>query len=255
LSPDIESFASPSALMSALADRVAEDLQAALAHKAWTSLAVPGGTTPGPFLGNLSGRDLHWNKVDVTLTDERWVPLNHPHSNERLVRASLLSERAAAVNFLPLYSEACGPEQALARVAVALEILRPLDVCVLGMGTDGHTASLFPGSDRLDEALDPRCTASVLPMRTPDTPEPRITLTAPVLTAAAHTYLLIAGDDKQAVLRRALEAGPATEMPVRVVLCGPGPVNVYQVPRAARPGGSHDPQSHRRIGHRARHGA
>lgn len=98
------------------------------------------------------------------------------------------------------------------------------------MGTDGHTASLFPGADHLAEALDPEGAVPVLALRAPGAPEPRVTLTAPVLNEAELTYLLIAGGDKRAVLDRALEDGPAGEMPVRAVLRGPGSVAVYWTP-------------------------
>ena len=216
MSVEIISFDSRTALMSTLADRVAEDLRAALRDKDRVSLAVPGGTTPAPFLSDLATRDLDWAKVRVTLTDERWVPPGH--------------ERAAAAAFLPLYLEACEPERALARIGEALEVARPLDVCVLGMGTDGHTASLFPGADHLAEALDPEGAVPVQALRAPGAPEPRVTLTAPVLNEAERTYLLIAGGDKRAVLDRALEDGPAGELPVRAILRGPGSVAVYWTP-------------------------
>ena len=230
MSVEIISFESRTAAMSALADRVAEDLRAALGRKGRASLAVPGGTTPAPFLGDLAKRELDWERVRVTLTDERWVPPDHERSNARLLRTTLLTGRAAAAEFLPLYLEASEPEQVLARVAEALEAVWPLDVCVLGMGTDGHTASLFPGADRLDEGLDPEGAATVLAMRAPGAPEPRVTLAAPVLNGAARIYLLITGDDKRAVLDRALEDGPVREMPVRAVLRGPGSVTVYCAP-------------------------
>jgi 6-phosphogluconolactonase len=143
---------------------------------------------------------------------------------------TLLTGRATAAEFLPRYLEASGPEPVLARVVESLEVLWPLDVCVLGMGTDGHTASLFPAADRLDEALDPDCPAPVLALRAPGAPEPRVTLTAPVLNEAARIYLLITGGDKRAVLARALEDGPIGEMPVRAILRGPNSPAVYWTP-------------------------
>jgi 6-phosphogluconolactonase len=230
MSVEIKTFATRRAQMPALADQVAGDLRAALLQQGRASLAVPGGTTPEPFLSALAEQALDWEKVHATLTDERWLPPSHVHSNERLLRGSLLTKRAAAAIFLPLYVDVPVPEQGLVQIAEALEVVWPLDVCVLGMGTDGHTASLFPGADRLDEALDPDCPEPVLPMRAPGAPEPRITLTLPVLAAAAQTHLLITGNEKRAVLERALEDGPVREMPIRAILRGPSPVTVFHAP-------------------------
>ncbi len=227
---EITAFESRTVMMSTLAGRVAEDLRAALRENDRASLAVPGGTTPAPFLNDLATRDLDWAKVRITLTDERWVPPNHERSNARLLRTTLLSGRAAAATFQPLYLEATKPEKVLARIGQALEGLRPLDVCVLGMGTDGHTASLFPAADLLADALDPQGAAPVLALRAPGAPEARVTLTAPVLNGATRRYLLITGHDKQTVLDEALEDGPVEEMPVRAILRGPKSVDVFWTP-------------------------
>ena len=139
MSVEITAFDSRTALMSSLADRVAEDLRAALLDKNRASLAVAGGTTPAPFLSDLATRELDWAKVRVTLTDERWVPPDHERSNARLLRTTLLNGRAAAAGFLPLYLEVADPEQVPAEVGQALEELRPLDVCVL-VGYPGSQA-------------------------------------------------------------------------------------------------------------------
>lgn len=218
------------ALMDELAEAVAGDLRAALAARGRASLAVPGGTTPGPFLDALSRAPLDWSEVTVTLTDERWLPPDHERSNQRLVTGTLLRDGAAAAGFLPLYGGGAAPEESLGRVAAALEaMVLPLDVCVLGMGEDRHTASLFPGADRLAEALAPEA-PPVLALRAPGAPEPRVTLTAPVLRGAGKVYLLITGEAKAAALETALAAGPEEEAPVRVALRREGPVELFYAP-------------------------
>src|SRR5690606_17518849 len=132
------------------------------------SLALSGGNTPKRFLQALSLQSLDWRDVIVTLVDERWVPESNERSNARLLRASLLQGLAAEARFLPLYRDTPEPEQALPEIERDLAALpSPFDAVVLGMGNDGHTASFFPGGDRLAEALDPTATASVLPMRAP----------------------------------------------------------------------------------------
>ena len=218
------------ALMVELAEAVAEDLRRALAARGRASLAVPGGTTPGPFLKALSRLDLDWSQVAVTLTDERWLPPDHERSNQRLVTGTLLRNGAAAAGFLPLYGGSEAPEESLGAVAAALEAeALPLDVCVLGMGADRHTASLFPGADRLADALAAGA-PPVLALRAPGAPEPRVTLTAPVLRGAGKVYLLITGEAKAAALETALGAGPEEEAPVRTVLRRDGPVEVFYAP-------------------------
>ena len=229
--PPVRRFPDRQQLAAGLADRIAADLAAALAARGRARLAVPGGTTPGPFLTALARHPLDWTRIAVTLTDERWVPPDHPRSNARLLRECFLDAGAAAARFVPLFAAGADPDAAAAAIAeaVAREVL-PLDVCVLGMGADLHTASLFPGADRLAEALDPECPVAVLPIRAPGAAEARITLTLPSLVSAGHIYILIAGAEKLAALDAALAPGPVAEGPVRAVLRSGRPVDVFHAP-------------------------
>jgi len=226
----LQSFPDGDALARALAQAVADDLRAALAERGAATLALSGGNTPKRFLQALSAQRLDWPKVIVTLVDERWVPEDSPRSNAALLRANLLRDEATAAQFLPLHRDADQPEAALDALETMLEPLLPLDVAVLGMGSDGHTASFFPGGDRLAEALDPASTALVLPMRAPGAGEPRMTLTLPVLLAARRRYLHIEGGEKRRVLEQALAPAGAA-LPVRAVLqAAPAPLPVYWCP-------------------------
>ncbi|HET8554760.1 MAG TPA: 6-phosphogluconolactonase [Rhodanobacteraceae bacterium] len=203
-------------LAEALAEAVATDLEHTLSARGHALLALSGGNTPKRFMQALSRRALDWAKVSVTLVDERWVPPTHPRSNARLVDQNLLHGKAAEARFVPLYMDAPTPENALPRVAARVDALPlPPDVVVLGMGTNGHTASFFPGGDHLAEALDPKGTASVLPMRAPDAGEPRITLTLPVLVAAPSLYLQIEGAKKRHVFE---QAAAGADYPMRAVI-------------------------------------
>ncbi len=210
-------YPSRDALMQGLADRVAADLRMALEKRGRASLAVPGGTTPGPFLTALAGADLAWDRVAVMLTDERFVPESSPRSNTALLRSTLLQGRASAARLVPLTAVAAAPEDVLAALTAGVAGALPLDVCVLGMGTDLHTASLFPGADRLAEALADGA-PPLLPMRAAGAPEPRLTLTAPVLRGARHLHLLLTGAEKAEALALALEPGPVEAAPVRAIL-------------------------------------
>jgi len=220
-------FPDGDSVATALAQAVAEDLRTALAQRGQASLALSGGTTPRRFLQALSRQPLDWANVTVTLVDERWVPEDHDRSNARLVRENLLSNEAATARFLPLYHPAATPDDALADVAASLPAT--LDVAVLGMGGDGHTASFFPGGDRLAEAMDPATAATVLPMRAPGAGEPRITLTLPVLRDAGRLYLHIEGGEKRQVLQQALSGqGPGAQFPMHHVLQAlRAPLQVY----------------------------
>lgn len=201
-----------------LSDRLASELGAALRHKERVTFAVPGGTSPGPVFDALTAVRLDWDRVDVVLTDERWVPETSERSNTRLVRQRLLQGHAAAATLLPLVAdpEGTGPEGPLDALAEALTPHLPIDVLVLGMGADAHVASLFPGADRLEAALAADAPA-LMAMRAPGVPEPRITLTARVLRDAMSTHILITGAEKRAALERAQGRKPI-EAPVAAVL-------------------------------------
>jgi 6-phosphogluconolactonase len=202
-------------MMMDLANRIAGELNSHLQRNEFASLAVPGGTTPGPVFDTLSAVDLDWSRVQVMLTDERWVPEDSPRSNTRLLRERLLVDRAAGANLVPLHMDAPEPEEALAELSAEVEAVLPLSVVLLGMGADMHTASLFPGADRLEEALAPDAPA-VMALRAPGAPEPRITLTARVLDAAFSKHLVILGAEKRAALERAAHLAPV-EAPIRAV--------------------------------------
>jgi 6-phosphogluconolactonase len=205
-------------LVIALANQLAGDLRAALAHDPRVGFAVPGGTSPGPVFDHLCAADLDWSRVDVILTDERWVPEDSPRSNTALLKQRLLVDRARNARCLPLYAAAPEPEGALEALEAPIAKELPLAVVLLGMGADMHTASLFPGADRLADALSPKAPI-LLPMRAPGAPEPRITLTAPVLNGALSKHVLIFGEDKRIALENAGGKPPA-EAPINAVLAG-----------------------------------
>lgn len=205
------------ALFMDLAALLAEELTAALQHEARATFAVPGGTTPGPVFDALTEVDLDWARVDVLPTDERWVPESSERSNMRLVRARLMVGRAAKARLLPLYAPTAQPELAVDALAATIAPALPIDVLLLGMGVDMHVASLFPGADRLADALDPGAPI-LMPMRAPGAPEPRVTLTAPVLRGAMTTHLLITGPEKRAALDQAVRLDMPAVAPVAAVL-------------------------------------
>lgn len=212
----LETYPDREFLMLGLANTIAGQLADFLRRDGKATLSVPGGTTPGPIFDTLSGVDIDWANVAVVLNDERWVPESSDRSNTRLVRERLLRGRAAQARLVPLYAPADHPEEMLVALEDGLRPHLPISVLLLGMGADMHTASLFPGADRLDEALSASAPL-LLPMRAEAAGEPRITLTAPVLRGAFNIHILITGPEKRAALERAMTLTPS-EAPVRAVL-------------------------------------
>jgi 6-phosphogluconolactonase len=208
-------YPSREALATGLASVIAGELRSALAKGAAT-LSVPGGTTPGPVFDALSREDLDWSRVAVLLNDERWVDETNLRSNTRLLRERLFVNAAAKARLVPLYAPTATPEEALDRLAEGILPHLPITVLLLGMGADMHTASLFPGADKLAQALASNAPV-LMALRADAAGEPRITLSAPVLKQAKHIHILITGPDKRAALERA-QGLPPSQAPVRVVL-------------------------------------
>lgn len=203
-------------MMIDLADVLATELKSALMTHERATLSVPGGTTPGPVFDILSGVDIDWKRIAVLLNDERWVPESNPRSNTRLLRERLLINKASEAHLVPLYADTPVPEDALEDLSHGLIPHLPISVLLLGMGADMHTASLFPGADRLSEALAHNA-PPLMAMRAEGAGEPRITLTTPVLKAAMSTHILITGSEKREALERARHSS-VEDAPIRAVL-------------------------------------
>lgn len=219
------------ALAAALADFVSAALIARIEKDGAASLALSGGRTPLRLFETLAQRPLPWAKIAITLVDERWVRETSDRSNARLLRQHLLQGPAAAARFVPLANDAPTPEEGLYAIDEGLEALNwPLACAVLGMGDDGHTASMFPGGDRLAEALDPDGALGLVPMRAAGAGEPRLTLSFTVLNSADALALHIEGANKRTVLEKALGEGPVAEMPIRAFLRAARPPDVFWCP-------------------------
>jgi 6-phosphogluconolactonase len=197
-----------------VAAMVADGLRAALAERPRATLVVSGGKTPVAMWQSLRQQDLDWQRVDVTLADERWVPTDHPASNEALVRQHLLQARARTAHWVPLYNpgEEAGEslEAALPRLEARLasQLNWPADVVVLGMGADGHTASWFPGQALPDDGS--RCLAVPAP-QAPNVAVPRVSLSPAALLDARCLIVQSQGKDKDAMLLQALQPASAED--------------------------------------------
>ncbi len=211
-------FENREALAISLARKIAYILSRAVTVKGSAILAVSGGTTPIVFFDHLSRAQISWDKVTVTLVDERQVPEDNPRSNARLVKEHLLKNNAKPAQFVPLHENPGAAN------------LPSFCACVLGMGADGHTASFFPGGDTLTQAINPKTETSLIGISAPGSSGSRITFTLPRLVASAYLALHIEGMEKRAVLEQAEAGTDAMAMPIRAVLAAPNPLDLYWCP-------------------------
>jgi 6-phosphogluconolactonase len=199
------------------AERIAAAIDLALAERDRAQIALAGGQTPAPVYRRLGQEHLPWERVDVFLGDERWVPADDPSSNARMIRETLLAEPPGSqARFHPVPTDRATPEESASAYAQLLAGLcsgdPPLfDLMLLGLGDDGHTASLFPGT-----------AAPAVRDRSVTLGEgkglPRVTLTAPVLSAARQVIVLVSGAGKRQALARLLDPQEAPERtPARLV--------------------------------------
>lgn len=211
-------FESKESLFRSLSEEVTRILAEGIKRRDRASFVVSGGKTPQPFFQALSEAKLNWSKVFLTLADERWVPADHADSNEKLVRESLSAED---LHFFSLKSSASNPYLGAVDVNRNLAAMpKPFDVVILGMGDDGHTASLFPNTKDLKAALYPENqNALCVGLTPPDyAPHPRITLTLPALLDSKKIIILITGEKKKRVYLNACEEGPNEDLPIRAIL-------------------------------------
>jgi 6-phosphogluconolactonase len=216
---DVKRHPDAAALAARLAADIAASLSQAIAQRGLASLVVSGGNSPRKLFQTLSTRPLDWSRVCVALADERWVEPTSADSNEKLVRDNLLRGAAAAARFTGLKNAAPSPDLgAVSAWETFARVPRPFDVTVLGMGDDGHTASLFPHSPNLPNALNPSAAAGCIGMRAPTEPHARLSLNLAALLDSRLVYILLLGEAKLRTFTAASGAGPIEEMPVRAVL-------------------------------------
>ncbi|REL29603.1 6-phosphogluconolactonase [Thalassotalea euphylliae] len=214
----INEFESRAKLDQALTDQVAEILVSAVKLKGKASIAVSGGSTPKGFFTALSNMDLPWKQITVTLADERWVDITDDASNTKLVHENLLQNKALDANFFHIKQGDELTVEVLSDLNLAAgTTVLPFDVLILGMGEDGHTASLFPCSNEIHSALS-RDAAPLLKVVPQTAPHERITFSYAYLAQSQNTFLHICGDSKKEVLEKALADSDTTQMPIRAFL-------------------------------------
>ncbi len=201
-----------------LADDIVKDLAILLEQQRRVSLSVPGGTTPKPLFKKLRSADIDWFRVHVVCTDERWVDEADKRSNARLIRENLLTNNAERATFLSYCHNINDLEENLATIRKRIKMILPLSIAVLGMGTDGHVASLFPDAPELSDALDEDAPVLVV-TRPPSQPETRLSLSAQTINDATIKHLVITGGDKLEVMCQAIRSYKHN-LPVQRILNG-----------------------------------
>ncbi len=219
-------------LIVALSDAVGSLLVQAIEQSGRASLAVSGGSTPKPLFERLSHLNIPWDHVVLTLVDERWVNVESEDSNEHLVRTHFLKNRATKAIFIGMKNAAPSAAAGKQECEHLLQhVPRPFDLVILGMGNDGHTASLFPGARQLSAATDPDSGRMCMAVTPPTSSHDRMTLTLPAILTAKQIFLHIIGAGKRKTLEQALSGGPPEAMPIRFVLGQQQvPVTIYHAP-------------------------
>ncbi|GMG86525.1 6-phosphogluconolactonase [Biformimicrobium ophioploci] len=219
---DEKFFSSREEMFSRLTDHCAEALQGGVNQRGVATLLASGGSSPRPLYQALSKRPLAWDRINVALVDERWVEADSELSNERFISENLIQHEAASAHLMGMKNSAVSVFSGEPACNERYQQLpAPFDYCVLGMGEDGHTASLFPHAAGLSEALDSslRCKA-IRAHQSKVTGEcvERMTMTLPAILSSRKIALVLTGDKKLAVYREALLGNDVSEMPIRSVL-------------------------------------
>ncbi|MBT1449382.1 6-phosphogluconolactonase [Glaciecola sp. XM2] len=226
----LDEYANSDALVSAFSHKLASILKQSISQKGSASIAVSGGSTPKPLFQALSQISLPWNKVYITLADDRWVDATHEASNEKLVKENLMINEASAANFVSLVTDDGDAKNAESTIAKRIQSIDfPLDIVILGMGEDGHTASLFPCSEQIQEGLNLQRKLPVIATQPTSAPHQRMSLSLASIVASPHIFLHITGDKKRAVLETALANHSAIEKPIKAV-CDNSTVNLVWAP-------------------------
>jgi 6-phosphogluconolactonase len=227
--PEFHEFADQQVLCQKLSQRICAALQKAIAERGKATLVVSGGSTPVPLFSLLSEISIKWDRVYITLADERWVEVRDRDSNEASVRKHLMRNLAEKAHFHGLkngHASAVDGEFECGKTLARFPV--PFDIVILGMGPDGHTASLFPGASRLIDAVDMSSGRLCMAITPVTAPHERITLTLPALLDSDQIYLHLSGKEKRDVYERALGGDSVEKMPIRAVLHQDRvPVDVY----------------------------
>ena len=212
-------FRTTAQLNTAFSRKIIKLLRDGIDENGRASLVVSGGRTPAELFNTLSQSNLEWDKVDISLADERWVENTDDASNEKMLRSKLLINNAVNANFVSLKTQHSDAADAVLTCTTNLQKMRtPFDVLILGMGEDGHTASLFPCSEQIAQGLDLESGDTFIAVQPTSAPNQRMSLTLPALLNSSQIFLHLTGERKKDVLNTVLSDDDALIMPIRAVI-------------------------------------
>lgn len=216
----LHQFNDPDALNLTFSKTLVRLLKLAIIERGHAYLAVSGGKTPTSLFNLLAQTELDWQSVTITLCDERMLSPDESDSNERMIRMNLLKDKAMDANFISLYSMRETDSARVDEIETRLANLPTFDVVILGMGEDGHTASLFPCSAEIKTGLADT-NKSVILVAPTTAPYRRISLTKNRLLNTRSMFLHLVGENKLTVLNQAIAGQDSLEMPIRAFLNAP----------------------------------
>ncbi|BBN81184.1 6-phosphogluconolactonase [Pseudoalteromonas sp. A25] len=217
-------FDSKSEMTEKLSTLLETNLVAGINEKGSAVLMVSGGSSPAPAYKHLSSLPLQWDKISVAMVDERWVDANHEKSNEAFIKETLLQNHASNAHFVTMKNSSQTAIEGQAECEAAYKKLGQADVTILGMGPDGHTASLFPHADGLEQGLktsDTVCAINAKRSEVTGTITERMTLTLSGIANSKQVILLISGEEKRAVYEQAKQSGSEFDIPLRAIINHP----------------------------------
>jgi len=227
---NFQEFDTPGEAAIAAGKRIINALHRRLETHDSAALVVSGGTTPAPVYDYMAHKELDWHRIHVLLSDERWVPADHADSNEKMLRDALEKSRASYAQITSYFNADGSLEDRCGELEKELgELPLPFTSVLLGMGDDGHFASLFPDDSNLRAAIDLQSPRGFVPVDTGSSPHRRVSMTLAALLRGDEILLLISGANKRAVLEQAID--PASELPIAHLLRQMRvPVDVFWAP-------------------------
>jgi 6-phosphogluconolactonase len=225
---NLKKFKNKEELLEELSSDIVELLQDEIEEKGKASLLVSGGSTPKPLFQKLSNIDISWEKVTISLVDDRWLEPTHKDSNELLVKENLMQNFASKAKFVGMFIEGKTAYESDEDCSLTYEDnVFPFDVIILGMGGDSHTASLFPENEKLKEAYDLKNENLCISIKPDTAPYDRMSLTLGAILSAKNIILHIEGEEKLKVYEEALNSKDIFKTPISAVLNNERLIEVY----------------------------
>jgi len=215
---NITKFKNSQTMTSYLAGDIVAKLKRAISNTGQAVLVVSGGRSPIALFEQLNQSDIAWDNVIISLVDDRWVSADHSDSNENLVKQHLLINKAAAARFIGLVAAGDSAFENIDASIAAITDIKQIDVMILGMGEDGHTASIFPCCEQVNDAMNTDNQQRLIATQPTTAPYQRVSFTLNEILAAKQVYLPLSGNNKIRVFEQAQQLEDLATMPISAVI-------------------------------------